>query len=98
MQKGGVVYIIASPNKTTLYTGVTADLQKRIWEHRSKQMLHSFTAQYNCVELVYYRSFDRIEEAIAEEKRIKGGSRLAKEQLINGLNPDWRDLWFDICG
>ncbi len=96
MQKGGAVYIIASPNRTTLYVGVTSDLGKRIWEHRTKQMPKSFSAQYNCVELVYYRSFDGIEEAIAEEKRIKGGSRRAKEALINALNPDWKDLWLEL--
>ncbi len=98
MQKGGAVYIIASPNKTTLYTGVTSDLLKRIWEHRHKQIPNSFTSQYNCVELVYYRSFDRIEEAIAEEKRIKAGNRRAKEKMITSLNPEWIDLWPELSG
>ena len=96
MQKGGTVYILSSPNKTTLYTGVTSDLIKRVWEHRSKQLPGSFSAKYNCVELVYYRAFDSIEEAIAEEKRIKAGSRKAKERLINSINLDWVDLWHEL--
>lgn len=96
MQKGGVVYILSSPNKSVLYTGVTADLYKRIVEHREKVNPNSFTAKYNCINLVYYKAFDRIEEAIAEEKRIKGGSRKQKEELINIMNADWRDLWEDV--
>ena len=96
MYKGGAVYITSSPNRTTLYTGVTSDLYKRIYGHRHKMYPDSFTARYNCVMLVYYRGFDRIEEAIAEEKRIKGSSRRHKEQLINAMNPEWKDLWHEL--
>ena len=53
----------------------------------------SFSAKYNCVKLVYYRRFESIVEAITEEKRIKGGSRKKKEDLINGINPEWKDLY-----
>ncbi len=81
-----------------MYTGVTSNLLKRIWEHRSKQLPQSFSAKYNCVELVYYRSFDSVEEAIAGEKRIKGGSRMAKERLINSINPGWADLGHELSG
>lgn len=90
------MYIMASPNKTTVYVGVTSNLYKRVFEHRSKVYLSSFSAKYNCVELVYYRHYERIEEAIAEEKRIKSGSRSAKERLIIGMNPEWRDLWPEL--
>ena len=90
------MYIMSSPNKSTLYTGVTSDLQKRVFEHKNKIYPNSFTAKYNCIILVYYQHFERIEEAIAEEKRIKGCSRKYKEELINAMNDDWNDLWADI--
>jgi putative endonuclease len=96
MHKKGYVYIISSPNKSVLYTGVTSDLHKHIYEHKNKVHAESFAATYNCVVLVYYHIFDTIEQAILEEKRIKGGSRKSKEDLINGLNPSWKDLWDDI--
>ena len=96
MHKGGTVYITSSPNRTTLYTGVTSDLYKRMYEHRCKLHPLSFTARYNCVMLVYYCGFGSIEEAIAEEKRIKGSNRRYKEQLINSMNPEWKDLWPEL--
>ena len=92
-QKGGWVYLICSPNHSTLYTGVTSDLYHRILEHRTHYYPRSFTARYNCIKLVYYAFFEGIEEAIEEEKRIKTGSRWQKERLIRSLNPDWLDLW-----
>ena len=96
MQRGGYVYIMASPNKGVLYVGVTADLYKRVYDHRHKFHPDSFTAKYNCVTLVYYSGFDRIEEAIAEEKRIKAGKRKQKEELIETMNKDWNDLWDNV--
>jgi putative endonuclease len=72
--------------------GVTSSLAGRAWEHRNKTYPDSFSARYNCVMLVYYRHFDDITEAIAEEKRIKAGSRKHKEALIDALNPEWKDL------
>ena len=92
MRNSGSVYIMASVNKRVLYTGVTSDLEKRVWEHKNKVYPDSFTAKYNCVLLVYYRHFIDIVEAIEEEKRIKGGSRLDKEFLIKLMNPNWADL------
>ena len=56
MQKGGCVYILTTPNRRSLYTGVTADLYQRVWEHREKVNLNCFTAKYNCVMLVYYKA------------------------------------------
>ncbi|HYD21312.1 MAG TPA: GIY-YIG nuclease family protein [Flavipsychrobacter sp.] len=96
MQKGGYVYILATPNRRSLYTGVTSNLFKRIWEHRNLVDGNCYTARYNCVMLVYYCRFNSIEDAIAEEKRIKGGKRRQKEQLIESMNYGWRDLWVDI--
>jgi putative endonuclease len=96
MKRGGCVYMMSSPNKNALYTGVTSDLQKRVVEHKDKIYPFSFTARYNCVKLVYYNNFLTIEEAILEEKRIKGGSRKQKEALIYSINPEWRDLWEEV--
>lgn len=96
MYKGGAVYIVASPNKATLYVGVTSDLPGRIWEHRNKKYPNSFSARYNCISLVYYKYYESIEEAIAEEKRIKGGNRKQKEHLIDSMNPAWSDLYDNL--
>ena len=97
MSKPGTVYLMSSPNRTTVYVGVTSDLCGRIWKHRTKFYPKSFTAKYNCVMLVYYQGFQRIEDAIAEEKRIKGGSREQKDNLILSMNPMWVDLWDSVC-
>ena len=96
MSKGGFVYILCNEHRTTLYTGVTADLQVRISEHRTKQYPTSFSARYNCTLLVYYCYYDSIEAAIEEEKRIKGGSRMQKLKLIEAMNPEWNDLWEEV--
>ena len=96
MQRGGVVYIMCSPNRTTLYISVTANLYDRIYEHRNKHYPDSFTAKYNCVMLVYYTPYERIEEAIVAEKKLKDRNRKYKEKLIDSFNPDWRDLWEDL--
>lgn len=87
---------MSSPNKATLYVGVTSDLVKRVWEHRNKHYPNGFTARYNCVILVYHSGYFSIEEAIAEEKRLKAGSRKQKEMLIDSMNPEWNDLWEQI--
>lgn len=96
MHKAGSVYIMSSPDRTTLYTGVTANLESRVWKHKNKEYPNSFSARYNCVVLVYYCHFFSINDAIAEEKRIKGGNRKQKEMLININNPQWKDLWEEI--
>jgi putative endonuclease len=99
MKRGGAVYIMTNKTNRVLYTGVTSDLAKRAWQHRTHFFAGSFTDRYNCVKLVWYRGFSRIEEAIAEEKRLKGGSRQQKLDLINSMNPDWKDLadCFGLC-
>lgn len=96
MQRGGVVYIMCSPNRTTLYIGVTSNLYERVYEHRNKHYPDSFTAKYNCVMLVYYTPYKRIEEAIVAEKKLKDRNRKYKEKLIDSFNPDWKDLWEDL--
>ena len=93
MKRGGAVYILTNKNNNVLYTGVTSDLKKRIYEHKNKIYSTSFTNKYNINKLVYYEAFHSIEEAIAREKQIKGGSRDKKIKLIEDLNPDWNDLY-----
>jgi putative endonuclease len=83
MERGGYVYILSNKNNTVLYTGVTSNLLKRIYEHKSKLFPNSFTSKYNINKLVYYNGFSTIDEAILEEKRIKGGSRLKKIHSLN---------------
>ena len=96
MIRGGAVYIITNKNKTTLYTGVKSNLKRRITEH--KQHIHSgsFSDRYNLEILVYYETFPFIDEAIAREKQLKAGNRKRKEDLINSINPEWKDLFDEI--
>lgn len=96
MKKGGCVYIFTNQYNKVLYTGVTAELRARIWEHKTKFHLKSFTVKYNCNKIVWYQVLSTIEEAIEREKQIKGGSRRDKEELIKTINPIWRDLWEEI--
>lgn len=92
---GGYEYIMCSLNHSTLYVGVTSNLPVRVLQHKQKTY-QGFTAKYNCIKLVYYQRLDTMKEAIAEEKRIKGGSRKKKEVLINNMNPEWKDLYEEI--
>lgn len=87
---------MTNKHHTTLYVGVTSDLISRVIEHKTKFYPKSFTARYNIDKLIYFRPFDMIESAIEEEKRIKGGSREKKVNLIESINPSWRDLYEDI--
>lgn len=95
MQKYYHVYITTNKRHTTLYVGVTNNLIKRTWEHKNK-IIPGFTKKYNCDILVYYETFTDINEAIAREKQIKGGSRKKKIELIESMNPEWRDLYDDL--
>lgn len=85
------VYILTNARHTVLYTGVTNNLQRHILEHKNKTG-SIFTQKYNVNKLVYYEIGDDINVAIAREKQIKGGSRQKKIDLINSLNPEWKDL------
>jgi putative endonuclease len=80
---------------TVLYTGVTNDLHKRVYEHKSK-LIEGFTKKYNVTKLVYYEIFDDAYTAISREKQIKAGSRQNKIDLVNSINPDWKDLYEDF--
>lgn len=95
MTKQSFVYIMTNYNKTTLYTGVTNNLKRRIYEHKNK-LIYGFTKRYNITFLVYYECFDNIQEAILREKQLKGGSRQKKIDLINDFNPEWKDLYTSI--
>jgi putative endonuclease len=97
MKKGGYVYIMSNINKNVLYTGVTSDLKKRIYEHKTNHFPKSFTSKYNITKLVYFEEHNSIKSAIEREKQIKGGSRNKKIKLINELNPEWNDLFDIIC-
>jgi putative endonuclease len=92
MERGGYIYILTNKNHTVLYTGVTSNIGKRLYEHRAGLYNDSFTSRYNVIKLVYYEAFLSIEEAIYREKQIKAGSRQKKLDLINGFNPEWKDL------
>jgi len=95
MEKYYFVYILTNPGNTVLYTGVTNDLKRRVYEHRNK-VVPGFTAKYNVKKLVYYEVYDDPQYAITREKQIKSGSRKKKLDLISSFNPDWRDLWWEI--
>ena len=89
------VYIMTNRHNTVLYTGVTSDLKKRVWQHREK-LVEGFTKRYNVTKLVYYEVFDDVRVAIAREKQLKGGSRQKKIDLVNSMNSGWRDLYDDL--
>ncbi len=80
---------------TVVYTGVTNDLKRRVFEHREK-LFDGFTKRYNVTKLVYYEVFDDIYDAITREKQIKGGSQQKKTALVNSMNKEWRDLYDKI--
>jgi len=86
------VYIMANKAGTVLYTGVTNDLARWVFEHKGK-FVPSFTSRYNITRLVYFEVFDDPESAILREKQIKAGSRAKKLALISGMNPHWNDLY-----
>ncbi len=94
-EKRGYVYILTNEANRVLYTGVTSDLAKRVYEHRVK-VIEGFTKKYNVYKLVYYEVFGEIVDAIAREKQIKGWVRSKKIALIEGVNPEWKDLYGGI--
>jgi putative endonuclease len=86
------VYIVASKLRGTLYTGVTANLPRRAFEHR-EGLVRGFSTKYGCKILVWYELHETMIDAITREKQIKGGSRAKKLALIEKLNPGWNDLY-----
>jgi putative endonuclease len=95
MDKQYYVYIVTNSTNTVTYTGVTNDLKRRIYEHKSN-LGKGFTTMYNINRLVYYEVFGDAENAITREKQIKAGSRKAKVALINSINKDWHDLYAEL--
>ena len=91
MNRSYYVYILASKPQGTLYIGVTNNLARRVWEHK-QGLVEGFTKQYKVHRLVYYESCARPQDAIQREKRLKGWNRAWKIQLIEGVNPGWKDL------
>lgn len=91
------VYILASRKHGTLYTGVTNDLTRRLWEHRTGE-IQGFTRDYGVHRLVWFETHDNIEAAIVREKRIKEWRREWKIRLIEGSNPLWDDLALSVLG
>ncbi|MNP20680.1 GIY-YIG nuclease superfamily protein [compost metagenome] len=95
MERYPFVYILASKRNGTLYIGVTADLVRRAWEHRTNAA-EGFSQRYGVHQLVYYEQHVSMLEAIAREKRLKKWRREWKIDLIESFNPDWQDLWPSI--
>ncbi|HTN18823.1 MAG TPA: GIY-YIG nuclease family protein [Pelobium sp.] len=90
-------YLVSNKNNKALYTGMTNDIRRRVWEHKFEKG-SKFTSKYNCNKLVYFEEFDSPLEAIEREKQLKAGSRAKKEALISKSNAEWLDLsagWFD---
>ncbi len=95
MNNPSYIYIITNHNNTTLYTGVTTNLVKRIWEHKN-EIVEGFSKKYKLHKLVYYEVIDNIVEAIEREKYIKGKTRKYKINLIEQENKEWKDLYEEI--
>ncbi|WP_423457964.1 GIY-YIG nuclease family protein [Ottowia sp. VDI28] len=94
--KQPAIYMLASQRNGTLYIGVTSNLVKRMWEHRN-DLGQGFTHQYGVHMLVYYEQHVTMESAITREKQLKKWNRAWKLRVIEEHNPQWRDLWVDIC-
>ena len=95
MKKTCAVYIMTNYENTTLYIGVTSNLQRRVWEHKNK-VVKGFTEKYNINKLVYYEITDSIKSAIIREKQLKNWHRDWKINLIKEINPEFKDLSLDL--
>ena len=93
--KSPCVYILTNKTHTTLYIGVTSNLIKRIWEHKNK-FVNSFSEKYNLHKLVYYEQFEDMYSAICREMRLKKYKREWKQDLVNEMNPSWKDQYHEI--
>ena len=90
------VYILSNNTHTTIYTGVTNDLVRRVYEHKHELDARSFTTRYHIHRLVYYEATGDVHSAIAREKQIKGWNRARKNKLVESMNPTWQDLYESI--
>jgi putative endonuclease len=95
MEKQFYVYIMTNWKDTVLYTGVTSNLQERIYQHRVR-LIPGFTSRYNLDKLVYFEELPDATSAIAREKQITGGSKQKKMDLVSGMNPKWKDLYEEL--
>ena len=89
------VYIMVNHKSGTIYVGVTSNLAQRAWQHR-EGMVEGFTKKHSCKRLVWFELHATMENAIAREKQLKGGSRKKKIALIEAANVEWRDLFFEL--
>lgn len=96
MSKECFVYLLTNKSRKVLYTGVTNDLIRRVYEHKNK-LQKGFTEKYNATYLVHYEVYADIGDAITREKQIKGWLRSKKDDLVNQFNPKWKDLYKEIC-
>ena len=94
-EKKGYIYILTNKNNNVLYTGVTSDLIKRIYEHKNG-FVEGFTKKYHVHKLIYYEVFEDVGSAIAREKQIKSWLRRKKIALIEAMNPKWQDLYDEL--
>ncbi len=85
------VYMMTNKANKVLYTGVTNNLERRLWEHKKKQV-EGFTSHYNAIKLVYFEQTSDIKSAIEREKQIKGLLRVKKNKIVESINPEWKDL------
>jgi len=92
------VYIVTNRKDGVVYIGVTSELKYRIESHKTKKYKNSFSARYNLDKLVYFEEFDSIITARTREKQLKAGNRARKIKLIESVNPEWRDLYEEVCG
>ena len=95
MKKQYYIYIMTNQRNSALYTGITNDLKRRVYEHKEK-LIKGFTKKYNITKLVYYEIYDDAETAIHREKQLKGGSRQSKIDLINSMNQNWHELYEEL--
>lgn len=94
--KKGYLYILTNTRNTTLYTGATTNLPERLSQHTNKDLQSSFTAKYNLCKLVYVEVFENFLDAFERERQIKAGSRKKKIELIQSINPSWKDLSLEL--
>jgi len=93
--KNYYVYILASKPRGTIYIGMTSDLIRRVYEHKNG-LVEGFTKEYGVKTLVYYETYNSVEEAIKREKQLKKWNRIWKIEMIENHNRDWRDLYCDL--
>jgi putative endonuclease len=96
MPQKGYIYLLTNHYNAVFYTGATNNLGRRIQEHKNGKYPTAFTKKYQAFKLVYFEQFVDVKDAFAKEKRVKRWRREWKEALVNGMNPDWEDLFLDL--